>query len=107
MKFVVVGATGFIGSALCSRLSEKGHSVTALFRSAHPLLTSSNLRWVGWRPDFLGGWEKEIEGADGIINMAGEPVAAKRWTVSQKEKLRLSRINTTRALVTAIAGTQA
>ncbi len=37
-----------------------------------------------------------------MINLAGEPIPAKRWTPSQKEKIRASRVNTTRALVAAI-----
>jgi NAD dependent epimerase/dehydratase family enzyme len=38
-----------------------------------------------------------------VINLAGEPIAAKRWTETQKEKIRASRVETTRALVTAIS----
>jgi uncharacterized protein (TIGR01777 family) len=37
-----------------------------------------------------------------VINLAGEPIPAKRWTAAQKEKIRSSRINTTRALVVAM-----
>ena len=50
-----------------------------------------------------GEWEKAVDGADGIINLAGEPIAGKRWSKEQKEKLRASRIDATRALVNAIA----
>jgi hypothetical protein len=44
-----------------------------------------------------------INGADGIINLAGEPIAAKRWTAAQKQKIRSSRLESTRALVSAIS----
>jgi uncharacterized protein (TIGR01777 family) len=44
-----------------------------------------------------------LDGADGVINLAGEPIAAKRWTDRQKHKIRVSRIETTSSLVTAIA----
>jgi uncharacterized protein (TIGR01777 family) len=44
-----------------------------------------------------------MDGADGVIHLAGEPIAAKRWSDKQKERIRSSRILTTRALVEAIA----
>jgi uncharacterized protein (TIGR01777 family) len=40
---------------------------------------------------------------DGIFNLAGEPIAAKRWTHAQKERIKTSRVQSTRALVNAIA----
>jgi len=50
-----------------------------------------------------GDWESALAGADGVINLAGEPIAKKRWTIKQKHQLRLSRIDTTVGLVRAIA----
>lgn len=44
-----------------------------------------------------------MDGAEGVIHLAGEPIAGKRWTAEQKQKIRSSRIDTTRALVAAIA----
>jgi uncharacterized protein (TIGR01777 family) len=35
--------------------------------------------------------------------LAGEPIANKRWSSEQKDRIRFSRVNTTRALVSAIA----
>ena len=43
-----------------------------------------------------------MDGADGVINLAGEPIAAKRWTERQKQKILTSRIETTNSLVEAI-----
>jgi uncharacterized protein (TIGR01777 family) len=103
MKLVVTGATGFIGSALCSRLLEYGHTLTLLTRSAPRDATTQNKRWLHWAPGMSGAWEKAVDGVDGIINLAGEPIAAKRWTPQQKRKIRMGRIETTNALVDAIA----
>ena len=104
MKLVVAGGTGFIGSALCARLLEQGHSIILLTRSPAPAAISSSKRWITWNPLSAGPWQEAIHSADGVINLAGEPIAGKRWTAAQKEKIRTSRIHTTRALVTAIAG---
>ncbi len=106
MKLIVAGGTGFIGSTLCNRLLERGHSITVLTRRPSPPTISANKKWLTWNPPARGPWEQAIDGADGVINLAGEPIAAKRWTQAQKERIRSSRVNTTRALVDAIANTR-
>ena len=107
MRLVIAGGTGFIGSVLCTRLVAEGHTLTVLTRGSPSTTISPSKRWLTWEPGSAGAWEKALEesllGADGVINLAGEPIAAKRWTGAQKEKIRLSRVNTTRSLVNAIA----
>ncbi len=103
MRLVIAGGTGFIGSALCTKLLDQGHSLTLLTRSQSPSSVSPNRKWITWEPGSVGVWEQAVDGVDGVIHLAGEPIAAKRWTEAQKEKIRSSRINTTRALVAAIA----
>lgn len=103
MKLVIAGGTGFIGSALCDRLAQRGHSLTLLTRSPSPAATDARRKRMTWNPPAPGAWEQAIEGADGVINLAGEPIAAKRWTDRQKEKIRRSRIDATQALVAAVA----
>jgi uncharacterized protein len=106
LKLVIAGGTGFIGSALCSKLIGQGHSLTLLTRSTPAPTNSSNKKWITWNPETGGAWEatvgESLVGADGVINLAGEPIAAKRWTAAQKEKIRSSRINATRVLVNAM-----
>ena len=103
MRLVVTGASGFIGTALCSRLLAKGHRLTLLTHSAPRDGSTETKKWLHWTPGTPGDWESALEGADGVINLAGEPIAAKRWTPSQKEKIRISRIDATNSLVEAIA----
>lgn len=102
MKLVLAGGSGFIGRALCARLIEQGHSLTLLTRSRSPAPLLPGQTWVTWNPESTGDWQRTLDAADGVINLAGEPIAGKRWTAAQKSKIRSSRINTTRALVTAI-----
>ena len=101
MRLVIAGGTGFIGSALCARLIDLGHSLTILARTRSPGPILSNKDWIIWQPGSPGPWEEAIDGVDGVINLAGEPIA-RRWTQSQKERIRKSRVDTTRDLVTAI-----
>lgn len=103
MKLVIAGGTGLIGSALSLQLLEKGHSLTILTRSPVSRPPTADIKYQSWSPSLPGTWEETIDGADAVINLTGEPIAAKRWSEKQKEKIRSSRIETTRALVSAIA----
>ena len=106
MKLVVAGGTGFIGARLCHQLADEGHSLTLLIRSISVAAESPNNTTILWQPGSPGAWEhileEALENADGVINLAGEPIAGKRWSAAQKRRLRSSRIDTTRALATAI-----
>ena len=105
MKLVVTGATGFIGTVLCARLLERGHTLTLFTRGSPADAGSATKRWVHWTPGELREWGSALEGVDGVINLAGEPIAAKRWTHAQRRRIESSRIEGTRSLVQAIAKT--
>src|ERR1051325_6267194 len=103
MKLVIAGATGFIGSILMDRLWNQFHDLTLLSRRPPTEVNVTKKQWFAWQPGFGGEWEKAVDGADGIINFAGEPIAGKRWSAAQKEILRSSRTDATKSLVHAIA----
>ena len=103
MKIAITGATGFIGSMVADRLWSRYHSLILLSRNPPREANVTKKEWHAWKPGIPGNWEQSIDGSDGIINLAGEPIAAKRWTEAQKEKIRSSRVDSTRALVSAIA----
>src|SRR5262249_56820681 len=102
MNLVITEASGFIGSQLVERLAAS-HDLKLLTRQRPNKVGLARMQWIVWEPGGSGEWEKSIEGADGIINLAGEPIANKRWSTEQKERIRFSRVNTTRGLVRAIA----
>jgi uncharacterized protein (TIGR01777 family) len=102
MNLVVTGASGFIGSYLVERLRGQFHSLKLLTRKRPAEQIVSGGQWIVWQPGTPGEWESYVDGADGIINLAGEPIAGKRWSPAQKEIIRSSRVNTTRALVEAV-----
>jgi len=105
MKVILAGATGFIGSALAAQLLKDGHRLTMLTR-ANPAGIPPGATQLGWQPGLPGHWrealDKAVAQADGVINLAGESIAAGRWSEERKQKLHASRIETTRALVEAI-----
>ena len=61
-----------------------------------------------WDPNGNGGpWAAELEGAGAVINLAGEPIAEKRWTAAQQQRILDSRVTATRSLVAAIGAAAA
>jgi uncharacterized protein len=103
MRLVVTGATGFIGTPLCARLLEQGHTLTLLTRGSPRDPGGATKRWLHWTPGILGEWGTALDGADGVINLAGEPIAAKKWTQLQRHRIETSRVDGTNSLVQAIA----
>src|SRR5712692_8998439 len=101
MRLVLTGGTGFIGTPLAQALVEKNHNVTIISRAPRSS-TQKNLAYAGWSEDGGAVWKRALTECDGVINLAGEPIAAKRWTAEQKKKIRDSRVDTTRTLVTAL-----
>ncbi|MBN1587063.1 MAG: TIGR01777 family oxidoreductase [Candidatus Omnitrophica bacterium] len=103
MRFLITGGTGFIGKALCRRLVDHGHQLLVLTRQEGQYTEGANPRFLCWDPGGPGEWQSLVERTDVIVHLAGEPVAGGRWTAKRKTALSASRINSTRALVSAMA----
>lgn len=97
MNITLTGATGFIGRHLAGALIARGEQVTILTRRPHP---GANPRYVAW--DAKSTPLLETLRTDVVIHLAGESVA-QRWTPEVKRRIRSSRIDSTRALVQALA----
>src|SRR5215467_2289657 len=103
MKILVTGSTGLVGTALVGALAREGHTVCRLLRPESVVASGAKEGFdVAWNPATgeLGG---AAVGADVVVNLAGASIAGGRWTEKRKELLRTSRIDTTRALVNALA----
>jgi uncharacterized protein len=96
MKIVIAGASGLIGSALVPALREQGHEVFRLVRREARAPDE-----VPWNPAAGELRPGDLAGTDGIVNLAGENIAA-RWTRSRREAILRSRVDATRTLAGAM-----
>ncbi|WP_338461080.1 TIGR01777 family oxidoreductase [Synechococcus elongatus IITB7] len=104
MKIAITGATGFVGRRLVERLQAEGHELRIL--SQRPTVAQQLTGCQVFDAADQASWLAAVEGADAVINLAGEPIAEQRWTPAQKQRLKDSRVQTTRALVSAIVAAQ-
>jgi uncharacterized protein (TIGR01777 family) len=100
MRVVVSGSTGLIGTAVTASLERDGVRITRLVR--RPPRGADEVRWDPGAPGARPG-PAVLSGADAVIHLAGAPVASRPWTEARKRILRSTRIDTTRALATAMA----
>lgn len=97
-RVAVSGASGFVGAPLVAHLEEAGAQVLRLVRGTPK--SADEVQWSTTDP-----WDPSaLEGLDAVIHLAGEPIAAGRWTKSRKERILSSRIEGTQSLAKALAG---
>ena len=91
---LVVGGTGLIGKELCALFISQGHHVKVLSRRT----SNPKLNLYQWDP-VIGIIDPEaLMNVQVIVNLAGEPVAGKRWTPQQKQKITSSRMTSANLL---------
>ncbi|SEM57063.1 hypothetical protein SAMN05428989_4079 [Pseudoxanthomonas sp. GM95] len=93
MQVLITGGSGFIGQALCPALLADGWQVTVVSRD-----TQAAARKLPGAVRVLADIEG-AGGADAVINLAGAPLAGRRWNDEYKQTLRESRLRTTEALM--------
>jgi uncharacterized protein len=98
MKWLLAGASGFLGTALRVRLAGEGHEVVRLVRREPA--TSTEFQWD---PDSATMDSAAIDGVDVAVNLAGVAVAPLPWTESRREQILSSRVNTTSTMARGLA----
>ena len=97
-RIVVTGSSGLIGKPLVAALRAAGHPVTCLVRS------NPGPDRALWDPATGTIDASAIEGAWGVVHLAGEGIAESKWTPEQKDRILTSRVLGTRLLSETIAG---
>ena len=94
MQIIITGGTGLIRSALAQNLAKDGHEIIVLSRNPAKYSFPSGVRGEKWDGKTAAGWGHLADGADAIVNLAGEPIAGSgllpsRWTAERKRRIRL------------------
>ncbi len=97
LRVVVSGASGLVGSALVPYLTAGGHSVLRLVRGR------PGAGELGWDPATGPLQVESWPDFDAVVHLAGEGIAARRWSQAQRERIRESRVGATRALALWLA----
>ena len=98
MNYLITGGTGLIGKAFIERLPKDTSQVTVLTRN-----TAKANKLLGSAINCIDKLTvNDIENSDVVLNLAGEPIADKRWSDGQKNKICHSRWDITQQLVDLI-----
>jgi uncharacterized protein (TIGR01777 family) len=98
MKWLLAGASGFLGTALRVRLASEDHEVVRLVRRAPA--TSTEFRW---NPDAGELDDSALQDVDVVVNLGGVGAFTGLWTESRRAAIRSSRVNTTQTIARALA----
>jgi uncharacterized protein (TIGR01777 family) len=98
MKIVIPGGSGQVGTVLARAFHQRGHEVVVLSRKP----ANAPWRMVEWDGETLGDWVSEFEGADAVINLAGQSVNC-RYGDHNRQVIMDSRLKSTKVVGDAIA----
>ena len=96
MRVFVTGGTGLVGRRVVGRLRERGDEAFVLSRRPAPGVVTGD-------PAVAGPWVDELARCDGVIHLAGEPIAAHRWTTKFRQKVFDSRVASTKLIAETLA----
>jgi uncharacterized protein (TIGR01777 family) len=99
MIIAITGASGLVGQALTAALEADGHLVRPVVRRA----ARPEKNEIAWDPDKGSIDAAEFEKVDAVVHLAGENIAAQRWTLAFKKRLVESRTRSTKLLCDALA----
>ena len=92
MKIAITGGTGFAGKEMTDLFRQQGHEIYVLTRS--PKATQGGVHHVEWLTDNATP-ERELEGIDAFVNLAGSSINDGRWDEEQKRLIYSSRVEAT------------
>ncbi|AOC95197.1 Epimerase family protein [Flavobacterium anhuiense] len=98
-KLLIAAGTGFLGKVLANHFKNKFDEIVILTRGKSQ--TIDGIKYVNWNARTFTGWEKELENATVLINLAGKSVDC-RYTKGNKKEILWSRIESTKILNKAV-----
>jgi len=102
-RIILAGGSGFLGQVLAHWFCQRSWDVVVLTRS--PKARQDGMREIAWDGETIGDWAHAIDGAEGVINLAGKSVNCRYHERNRREILE-SRLLPTRVLGEVIAQCQ-
>ncbi|MFC1492402.1 TIGR01777 family oxidoreductase [candidate division KSB1 bacterium] len=105
MKILVTGGTGTIGKQLCDELLRKKFAIAALTRNVKTArdIIHARTHILEWDPSKHDtAWAEKCGEIDAVVNLAGAPIAGKRWTRERRKLLMSSRIHAAETIIKAV-----
>ncbi len=99
LRVALSGSSGLVGSQLAAFLTTGGHAVRPLVR--RPPRPGTEELWFDPARGEIDA--RGLDGCDAVVHLAGESVAAGRWTAARMRRIRDSRVVGTRTLSDALA----
>jgi len=104
MKILISGASGLVGSALTKSLEADNHQVIRLVRNESQASEPDAVLWSPSEGTIDTDALVRHGRLDAVVHLAGEGIAAGRWTKAQMARILNSRVDGTRTLSEALAG---
>lgn len=98
-KLIIAAGTGFLGQVLIEHFRNKAEEIVVLTRGKSKI--KNTVRYIHWDAKTMTGWERELETADVLINLAGKSVDC-RYTPKNKSEIMASRVDSTSILNKAV-----
>lgn len=108
MRVLITGGSGLLGRALAQDLGAAGYEVIVLSRTPDKVKgLPKGVRAVGWDARTAANWGVLADGAEAIVNLAGESIKGdgflpSRWTSARKQRIRQSRLDAGAAVSEAV-----
>jgi uncharacterized protein (TIGR01777 family) len=103
MRILITGGSGLIGSGVAREMGRSGHEVVVLTRDpSRAAALPPGTRAVQWDGKTAGDWAQLVDGSSVIVHLAGDLIAAGRWTDEKKRRIRRSRAESGRAVLEAV-----
>jgi uncharacterized protein (TIGR01777 family) len=101
MRVVITGGTGFIGQVLTGVLLSKGYEVVLVSRNPAKAGSGDGVDAVSWDPQGAGSLGAAVDGAYGVVNLAGENIAG-LWTRKKRRRIESSRVRAGETVARAV-----
>lgn len=101
MRILITGATGLVGKELGKKLSDQGHEILVVSRSAEKARLECPFPAVAIECDLQNSMipQSAISAVDAVIHLMGENVGGGRWSADRKKNILNSRIKSSQNLL--------